>query len=432
MHHRFTPASRLLSLLALVAAVNLCAAAIHPVRASGTEEWPRFRGPEGNGTWNPAGRPVDLAESEPRLLWKATLGGGYGGVTVAQGNVYVMDRQSGSGKAEVERILCFDGATGKARWEHSYPTSYDSMDYGNGPRASVTVHEGRAYTLGARGVAVCLDAITGKVHWQVDLVKDHGGVIPTWGFAASPFLWKDTVLLHCGAQPSGSVVALDRHSGRERWRGGSDPAGYCTPMVIQSPTGPQLIQWGPKHITSLNPDSGAEHWRYPYEITYGVSIAQPLYHEGLLFVSGYWHGSRALRLGEKDVKEVNLAWSEEKTLCGLMSQPLYKDGHVYLLTKAEGVICFRLQDGKVQWKDGHQLTPKDRNPQISLVWLDEKQNLACGLNASGELFYARFTPEKMEELARHQIIGKTWAHPAFAGNRVFARSDSELRAWQVW
>ncbi|WP_075089818.1 PQQ-binding-like beta-propeller repeat protein [Verrucomicrobium spinosum] len=172
MHHRFTPVSRSLSLLALMAAVNLCAVAIHPVRASGTEEWPRFRGPDGNGRWNPAGRPADLAESEPRLLWKAPLGGGYGGVTVAQGKVYVMDRQSGSGKAEVERVLCFDAANGKLHWEHSYPTSYDSMDYGNGPRASVTVHEGRAYTLGARGVAVCLDAITGKVHWQVDLVKD--------------------------------------------------------------------------------------------------------------------------------------------------------------------------------------------------------------------------------------------------------------------
>ncbi|WP_075089819.1 hypothetical protein [Verrucomicrobium spinosum] len=68
--------------------------------------------------------------------------------------------------------------------------------------------------------------------------------------------------------------------------------------MIQSPTGPQLIQC-PKHITSMNPDSGVEHWRFPYEITYGVSIAQPLYHEGLLFVSGYWHGSRACVWGRR-------------------------------------------------------------------------------------------------------------------------------------
>lgn len=415
--------------LGMVSATLFWAGIAEPLQASSTDEWPRFRGPAGNGAWNPDTRPPDIGATEPTPLWKAELGGGYGGVTVQGGRVYVMDRQTAP--EEVERVLCLDATTGKILWQHAYPVRYESMDYGNGPRASVTLHEGKAYTLGARGMAVCLDAATGKVQWEVDMVQTHGGVIPTWGFAASPFVWKDTVLLHCGAQPDGSVIALDQDTGKLRWRGGSDPAGYCTPVVFETPAGPQLIQWGPKHISSLNPDTGVEHWRFPYEITYGVSIAQPLYHEGLLFVSGYWHGSRALRPGP-GLKEVKLEWSEEKILCGLMSQPLYKDGHVYLLTKAEGVICFRLQDGAIRWKDGHQLTPKERNPQISLVWLDEKENLVAGLNAKGELFYARFTPEKMEELGRHQVIGKTWAHPAFAGSHVYARSDSELRAWRLW
>lgn len=420
----------LLSAIRLPAVITLTLTCLSALTANeATSDWPRFRGPSGDGRWNPSPLPKDVASTEPRLLWKADLGGGYGGVTVSGGRVYVMDRQTQP--SEMERIRSFDAATGDLKWEHSYPVTYASMDYGNGPRSSVTIHEGRAYTLGARGMAVCLDAPTGKVIWQVDLAKDHGAQPPTWGFAASPFIWKDTVLLHCGAQPKGSIVALDLKSGHERWRGGEDPAGYCTPVVFSTPAGPQLIQWGPQHISSLDPDSGKEHWRFPYEITYGVSIAQPLYHEGLLFVSGYWHGSRALRLSP-ELKDVSLEWSEEKTLCGLMSQPLYKDGHVYLLTKAEGVICFQLKDGAIKWKDGHQLTPKDRNPQISLVWADEKNNLACGLNAKGELFYARFTPEKMEELSRHQLIGKTWAHPAFAGSRVYARSDTELRAWELW
>jgi outer membrane protein assembly factor BamB len=366
---------------------------------------------------------------EPELLWKADLGGGYGGITVQGGRLYVMDRQTQP--EEVERILCFDAAKGELLWQHTYPVSYASMDYGNGPRASVTVFEGRAYTMGARGMAVCLDAATGKVHWQVDLVAREGAVPPRWGYAASPFIWKDTVLFHAGAPENGSLLALDRVTGQKRWQGGSDPAGYCTPVVFDTPAGLQLIQWGPLHISSLNPDTGETHWQIPYEINYGVSIAQPLFHEGLVFVAGYWHGSRAVRLGT-GIKDAELAWSDEKTLFGLMSQPLYKDGFVYLLTKAEGVVCFRLKDGAIQWKDGHQLTPKDRNPQISLVWADEKNQIASGLNANGELFFARFTPEKMEELGRYQIIGKTWAHPAFAGNQVFARSDTELRAWRLW
>lgn len=340
-----------------------------------------------------------------------------------------MDRRTAP--AEQERVLCLDAVTGEPKWEHCYDVAYGSLDYGNGPRASVTLHEGRAYALGALGMAMCLDAATGAMRWQVDMVKEHGAVVPTWGFAASPYIWKDMVLFHVGAKPDGSVVALDLATGKVRWRGGSDAAGYCTPVVFEAPGGSQLVQWGPQHVESLSPDDGKSLWRFPYKITYGVSIAQPIFHEGILLVSGYWHGARALKLGP-DPGVAALAWSDEKFLCGLMSQPLHKDGFVYLLTKAEGVVCFKLSDGSVRWKDGHQLTPKDRNPQMSLVWADKKNDIACGLNAVGELVFARFTPEKMEELCRHQIIGKTWAHPAFTKNCVFARSDTELVAWELW
>lgn len=390
-------------------------------------EWARFRGPHGDGAWNPAGAPADFTKITPRQIWSQKLGGGYGGVTASGGRIYVMDRQASP--QEVERVLCFHEKTGQQLWEHRYPVTYGSLDYGNGPRASVTVHQGKAFVLGALGTAACLDAADGRVHWQVDMVKEHGAVVPTWGFAGSPFIWNDTVLLHVGA-PGGSVIALDLATGVFRWRGGGDPAGYCTPVVFDTPAGQELIQWGPEHLESISPTDGKSRWRFPYKITYGVSIAQPIFHEGILLVCGYWHGARALKLGEHP-GGYSHAWSDEKTLCGLMSQPLYKDGFVYLLTKADGVVCFKLSDGSIRWKDGH-LTPKDRNPQMSMVWADEPNGIACGLNAVGELVFARFTPKKLDELSRHQIIGKTWAHPAFTRNCVFARSDSEIAAWELW
>ena len=69
---------------------------------------------------------------------------------------------------------------------------------------------------------------------------------------------------------------------------------------------------------------------------------------------------------------------------------------------------------------------------MSLVWLRESEGLATLLNASGELVHVRLKATGFEELGRHQIIGKTWAHPAFAGGVVFARSDTELVAWRLW
>ncbi|MEZ5384081.1 MAG: PQQ-binding-like beta-propeller repeat protein [Prosthecobacter sp.] len=393
--------------------------------ATATEDWPRWRGANADGRWSPVGIPADFATKEPVQIWKTEIGAGFGGVTVSEGRVYVMDRLKEPN--EVERVFCFDATNGKELWKHAWEVSYSGMDYPTGPRASVNIHEGRAYALGATGIATCLNAVTGKLIWEVNTMETCGAKIPTWGFAASPVIDGNRVLLHVGAK-NGSVVALNKNTGEEVWRGGPDPAGYCTPEIITHDGKRQLIAWGPEHVQSLNPDSGSVNWLYPYKITYGVSIAQPLYHDGVLLVSGYWHGAKAFQLGTS----MELLWENETEICGLMSAPLFKDGVVYMLDKNRGLQAFELKTGKILWSDDNTLTPKDRNPQMSLVWMDESQNLAALLNASGELVYVTLTPEKREELARWQIIGKTWAHPAFAGNRVFARSDKELVAWRLW
>ncbi len=413
----YYPAMRILFLICL---------ALSETAAS---DWPRWRGPTGDGRWNPHGVPLDLARHEPGRLWSAETGGGFSGVTVAAGRVCLMDRPKTP--AGTERVLCFSADTGALLWGHAWEADYGSMEYASGPRASVTLREGRAYALGATGVACCLDAATGAVIWQVDTVASHGAKIPTWGFAASPVLDGPRVLLHVGAQPDGSVLALDRETGALVWRGGPDRAGYCTPEIITHQGARQLIIWGPEMVQSLNPDTGATLWTWPYKITYGVSIAQPWYHDGILVVSGYWHGTRALKLGGQ-AGAVSLLWENEKDMCGLMSAPLFKDGVLYLLDKNKGLQAIEHATGRLLWSDANTLTPKDRNPQMSLAWLKESESLAALLNANGELVYARLGPEGIDELARHQIIGKTWAHPAFAGNRVYARSDTELVAWRLW
>lgn len=389
------------------------------------QDWPRWRGAHGDGRWNPTGIPADFARKEPQQLWKVEAGAGFSGVTASDGRVYVMDRLKTP--KEIERVLCLDADSGKELWKHEWEVRYGAMEYGTGPRASVNITEGRAYALGATGVAVCLDATTGKVLWEANTVEAFGAVVPQWGFAASPVMDGGHVLLHVGAK-NGSVIALDKNTGKEVWRGGPDPAGYCTPEIISHHGARQLIAWGPEHVQSLNPDTGAVNWLYPYKITYGVSIAQPLFHDGVLLVSGYWHGAKALRLGTS----VELLWENETDICGLMSAPLFKDGVVYMLDKNRGLQAFELMTGKILWSDNSTLTPKDRNPQMSMVWMDESKGLAALVNANGELVYVKLAREQREELARWQIIGKTWAHPAFTGGRIFARDDKQLTAWQLW
>lgn len=396
-------------------------------------DWPRWRGPNGDGRWNPPGLPQDFATRQPVQMWRAAIGTGFGGVTVFDGLVYATDYRKQP--AEGEQVLCFDAATGRQVWTDGWPVVYGKMEYGNGPRASVVIDgsqsPARAYVLGATGVISCFEARTGNLVWRRDAQRELNAKVPTWGFAASPLIVGDHVIVHIAAQPGGCIVALDKKSGKEAWRAGDDPAGYCTPELIEHNGTRQLIVWGPEHIQSFNPHTGAAYWTFPYKITYGVSIAQPLHVNGVLVVSGYWHGTKAIQLGDRPT-QASLLWEQEKDICGLMSAPLHKNGLAYILDKNQGLTCFEVKSGTVRWSDDNQLTPANRNPQFSMVWLDEGRDLIALLNANGELVYARLTPQGAEELGRHQIIGKTWAHPAFAGSRVFARSDSELIAWRLW
>jgi len=384
------------------------------------EDWPRWRGPRGDGTWQAPAIPQRWPEQLP-VVWRQPLGPGYSGVSVADGRVITMDCPATP--EGHERIVCFDVTTGKQQWEHHYPADYKGIDYPKGPRSAPTIHDGRVYTLGAAGHLHCLDAETGVVLWQHDLVAENKIKLPEWGLSASPLMHEGQVIVHAGL-PGGCYSSYDSSTGKERWRAGSDPAGYATPQVVRHAGEDVLIGWTPLHVTAWSPQDGRPLWKVPYKVTYGVSIADPIVQENLVLVCGYWEGSKAIRLGEKTT-DAAIQWEENKFLRGLMSQPLYRGGYVYLLDKQHGLVCFRLSDGKVLWTDDNQLTKRDRNPQASLVWLGDSDR-ALALNAEGQLVQLRLTLEKYDELARVQLVNPTWAHPAYAGEFVIARDDEQI------
>jgi outer membrane protein assembly factor BamB len=325
--------------------------------------------------------------------------------------------------SEEERIVCFAAQDGKPLWQHRYQAAYGDLDYGKDPRATPLIFEGRVYTLGAVGHLLCLSAASGEVIWRKQIKDDFGARQPMWGFAASPIMHGNQLILHIGAE-DGSFVALDPANGALIWRGGTDPCGYATPIVIQHQGQDTLIGWTPENVLGLNPQNGDVYWKIPYPVTYGVSIATPIFDEGLVVVSGYWEGTKAIRLGERP-KDAQLAWEDGRWLRGLMAQPLYRDGHLYVLDKHHGVVCCKIATGERLWTDDNQLTPPGRNPHASIVWAGE-DGTVLALNSAGALVLARFTPQGYTELGRTTIVGETWAHPAFSGPYVFARDDEQI------
>jgi outer membrane protein assembly factor BamB len=243
------------------------------------------------------------------------------------------------------------------------------MEYGNGPRSTPTVHNGKVYTFGARGHLFCLDAKSGKVLWSRDTVKDFKGVVPLWGHACSPLIDGRRVIVQAGIEGA-TLIALDAATGAEVWRALPDRPGYSSPVVIAGKGWRQLAHFGPQHVFGLDPDSGKMLWKVEQApITYDVAISDAVWHDGVLLVSDYWTGSRVIRLDENGRKP-KVLWKGTR-LRLLMSTPLFRDGHVYALDRKDGLVCIELQTGKVKWQ-GEHITPRGQNPQVSLVWAGER------------------------------------------------------------
>jgi formylglycine-generating enzyme required for sulfatase activity/outer membrane protein assembly factor BamB len=386
------------------------------------EDWPRWRGPRGDGTWRAPKLPSKWPDGGLQRIWRQEIGGGYGGIAVSDGRAYVMDRQQMP--EDVERILCFDAVSGELLWSQSYPVSYKHVNYDNGPRSTPTVWGRHVYTLGVVGHLYCLDAASGQSVWSKDLVGEFGAKVPIWGLSGSPLIFDDLLIVHPGAEPEGCYMAFDLTTGEERWRSLPDSAGYATPILIDHQGTRQLVGWTPNNVRGLDPRTGKLLWTIPFEVNYGTAIATPIFQEGLVLVSSYYDGSQAIRLGA-GTQGAEVAWHDRRNLRALMAQPLYRDGYVYLIDKRHGLTCFEMATGRKLWDDDNRMTPKGRNPQATMAWLNDDDR-AIVLNSDGDLILARFNPEGYFEDSRIDIIGRTWAHPGFAGNCVYARSDAEI------
>ena len=401
------------------------------ISAADARDWPQWQGPGRAGVWASVQLPRRLEPGTVERLWSAEVGGGFSGVVVVGNRVLTMDRV---GSGEEERVLCLDRKEGSLLWTHSYPAPYGDLDWGKGPRATPAVDGGEVFTLGAVGRVTCLSLSDGRPLWSLDLQKRFGGKQPTWGHSASPLVVGDLVYLQAGGRPGATVVALDRRTGRERWRALEDRPGYSSPVMARIGSTDLLLVWTADRLVALDPQTGEEVWGVPFRTSsYDVAIISPVFDGSRLFVSGYWDGALACSL--RDGQGPEELWKSRRLSC-LMSTPLWSGDHLYVLDKRDGLLCVHWPSGRVVWSDEHRLTPRGRNPHAALVWAGEDRSgknagrSAAAVNAAGELVLLNLTPERFEDRGRVKIIeagdAPLWAHPAFSGQGVFVRSQKEL------
>jgi len=402
------------------------------------DEWPQWRGPTHDGVWHETGIIEEFDGPQIKHRWRAEVAGGYSGPTVADGRVYLTDRVTEPESAE--RVLCFDWTDGKRIWTHSYPCNYGRLSYNCGPRASVTVVDGRAYSLGSLGHFYCLDAATGTVLWQKDPVEDFKVRVPIWGIAAAPLIEGDLVILQIGGEDGACIVALDKKTGRRRWAALDDPASYAAPIVIDQAGRRVVVCWTGTRVVGLDVNTGQLFWHYEVGYTrWVIGISTPVLHKDRIFVSAADKGSLMLRLlGDKPAVE-KVWWrigSGEKpteSLHSLMCTPYFADGHVYGVSRYGVLRCLDADTGDRVWADE---TAASQIRFGTLHMVRNGKNIWM-FNDRGELIIGRLSARGFEEISRAKLIkttrgqlnrreGVTWSHPAFAYKHVFIRNDEEL------
>lgn len=401
------------------------------------EDWPQWRGPRRDGVWRETGVIQKFEKPQLDLKWRAEISSGYSGPTVADGRVYVMDRVTEP--KQMERVLCLDWQTGRQVWSHSYDCAYGKVGYPAGPRASVLIHDGRAYSLGTMGHLHCLDAVKGTVLWTRDLFSEYQIRMPVWGLSASPLIEGDRLICEVGGKDA-CLVAFDRVTGKEAWRALSDRANYSAPIVIDQAGQRVLICWTGDAVAGLDPKTGKVHWRYPYPPKRMVmAISTPVVHNHHLVLTAFFDGTLVLRLGSEALTAEKL-WrrvgpNERRTdaLHSVITTPIVTDDSIYGIDSYGELRCLDLKTGDRVWED-LSVMPKARWASAHLVRQEDKVWL---FNERGELIISRMSREGYEEISRAKLIAPTlkqlkqrggvcWSHPAFAYRHVFARNDHEL------
>jgi len=431
------------------------ALAFLPICSARADDWPQWLGPQRDGVWREAGIIEKFPEGGPPVLWRHKIGAGYSGPAVADGRVYVMDRQLAAGAknhdesmmprrapqpiAGTERVLCFDASggqqSGKLLWTHEYDCPY-GVSYPAGPRATPVVADGRVYTLGTEGHLHCLNATDGKVVWSRDFKKDYGAKTPVWGHSAHPLLDGDKLICMVGGDGT-TVVAFHKDTGKELWRALSAKGpGYCPPMIYPAGGTRQLVVWHAEAVCGLEPQTGKQLWSVDAPTYQQMSIATPRLENDRLFVTAYPNTSLMLKLAS-DRPAAEVEWKGEvKKNTGfftVFSTPHFEDGHVYGVSSGGVLTCLKADTGGRLWQTTQPHGPKpEGSAEMFLVKNGDRWFVA---NEHGDLIIARLSPKGYEEISRAHLLKPTgtgfgrpvlWSHPAFANRCAYMRNDEEL------
>jgi outer membrane protein assembly factor BamB len=424
---------------------------IAPIRA---EDWPHWRGPQANGISADQTLPTRWGASE-NIAWKAPIAGvGISTPIVSGDRVFVTsqlgagisrpgprlvqggdptamgERALGSGRATtVDRektifiVEAFARTDGKRLWERRIDaegTLTATHEKHNLATPSPVTDGASVFALFGTGQLVSLDR-SGAIVWQRHLGKEYSAFDIQWGHGSSPVLYGDVLLVLCDHPSASYLVALDKATGKERWRAdrGKGKVSYSTPLVVRGESGDELIVNSSERIDAYDPRTGNLLWHTGTDNRF--PIPSPVFHNGVIFASrGYRSGPyMAIKTGGRgDVTGSHVLWTVA-TGAPYVSSLLHYDGIVYMANDVGVLTAVDAATGERVWQQ-----------RVEGVFS------ASPVGGAGHVYFVSENGDTIvvragrapQVVARNPVGERALASPAIANGRLFFRTDEHLIA----
>lgn len=395
--------------------------------------WTQWGGPNRNFVSDSKGLASAWPASGPKKLWSRTLGEGHSAIVVDGGRLYTMYRPLGLlsvvRRSPEEVIAALDANTGTTIWEHKFPSPTDGVNFseGVGPHSTPLVTADRVFAVGSRKELFALNKANGQVAWSHDMIKEYGASAPDRGYAPSPLLHGDLIIVPMGG-PGQAIAAFNQRTGALAWKTGNFQFSPASPSIIDVDGQKQLLYFAGDQVVGLDPASGALLWSHPHKTDWGLNISTPIWSpsDHLLFVSSaYGVGSRVLELRQAGGKTTATEkWFNNRMRIHI-GTAIRIGSHVYGSSGDFGpafISAVEIATGKVVWQDR-------AFARAQLLYADGKLII---LDEDGTLGLATVSPSGLQVLAKAPVLDSlAWTPPTLVGTRLYVRDRKSVIALEL-
>lgn len=391
-------------------------------------DWTQFRGPGGLGISDEKGTPTKWSSTD-NIAWKVALPGPGASSPIVVGNRVFLTCYTGYGlepakgdPQELRRhLLCFDRSGGKELWKKTFEPKlpehkYEGEGSYHGYAASTPISDGeRLYVFFGKSGVFCFD-LDGQRLWQASVGDGTNG----WGSGCSPVLFEKLLLVNASIE-SGSLIALDKLTGKEAWKAGGVSAAWNTPLLVNAKSRTEVVVSAQNRLLSFDPNDGKPLWNA--DGVHRYVCPSVVAHDDVVFAIGGGHTSLAVRAGGSgDVTESHGVWRKPKG--SNVGSPVYLDGHLYWATDGGGIVCCQ------NAATGEFVYEKRLDPGSGTIW-------SSPVLADGKLYFVSqskgtfvVAAKPGYELLSHNTFAdddsRTNASPAVSNGQLLLRTDRAL------